>query len=83
MVRLGTATLFDMSHAEEEEAKEVRVSLHPQPLSPMPPKSNIPMAQVKVDKGFLTDLINYDQRQLLRRLKADGRRDKGDSLGGF
>jgi hypothetical protein len=68
---------------EEEEAKEVRVSLHNKQLSPMPLKSNIPMAQVKVDKGFLTDLINYDRRQLLRRLKADGRRDKGDSLGGF
>ena len=44
------ATLFDMSPAEEEEeAKEVRVSLHNKQLSPMPLKSNIPMTQVKVD----------------------------------
>ncbi len=57
MARPGTrqgpepaATLFDMSPAEEEEeAKEVRVSLHNKQLSPMPLKSNIPMAQVKVD----------------------------------
>ena len=58
MARPGTrqgpepaATLFDMSPAEEEEeeAKEVRVSLHNKQLSPMPLKSNIPMTQVKVD----------------------------------